>query len=112
MLLDRKTAERSWRNTSIIYTTLQMIRSRISEAQFPLLADDAERTWQLALNRLKSLQTFRLLTFAESEQRLDELLRMKISEPKEAGEAGALGRTCAAQTLRQRKDWRSIRNAI
>ena len=52
------------------------------KAQFPLLADDAERTWQLALNRLKSLQTFRLLTFAESEQRLDELLRLRISEPK------------------------------
>jgi hypothetical protein len=52
------------------------------KAQFPLFADDTERTWQLALNRLKSLQTFRLLTFAESEQRLDELLRVKISEPK------------------------------
>jgi hypothetical protein len=51
------------------------------KAQFPLLGGDAERTWQLALNRLKSLQTFRLLTFAESEQRLDELLRVKISEP-------------------------------
>src|SRR5262249_13217137 len=32
------------------------------KAQFPLLTDDPERTWQLALNRLKSLQTFRLLT--------------------------------------------------
>jgi hypothetical protein len=52
------------------------------KAQFPLLADDADRTWQLALNRLKSLQTFRLLTFAESERCLDELLRVKISEPK------------------------------
>jgi len=52
------------------------------KAQFPLLTDDAEKTWQLALNRLKSLQTFRLLTFAESEQRLDELLSVKISEPK------------------------------
>jgi hypothetical protein len=51
------------------------------KAQFPLLANDAERTWQLALNGLKSLQTFRLLTFAESERRLDELLRLKISEP-------------------------------
>jgi hypothetical protein len=49
--------------------------------QFPVLANDSEKTWQLALNRLKSLQTFRLLTFAESEQRLDELLRVKISEP-------------------------------
>lgn len=52
------------------------------KAQFPLLADEADNTWQLALNRLKSLQTFRLLTFAESERRLDELLRVKISEPK------------------------------
>jgi len=52
------------------------------KAQFPVLAGDAEKTWQLALNRLKSLQTFRLLTFAESERRLDELLRVKISDPK------------------------------
>jgi hypothetical protein len=52
------------------------------KSQFPLLTDDAERTWQLALNRLKSQQTFRLMTFGESEQRLDELLSVKISEPK------------------------------
>ena len=51
------------------------------ETQFSLLADDAERAWQLALNQLNSVQTFRLLTFAESERRLDELLRVKISEP-------------------------------
>ena len=56
------------------------------EAQFPLLADDAEKTWQLAMNRLKSVQTFRVLTFAESERRLDELLSVKISEPKKPGE--------------------------
>jgi len=49
--------------------------------QFPLLADNVERTWQGALVRLKSQQTFRLLTFAESEQRLDELLRLKVFEP-------------------------------
>jgi hypothetical protein len=52
------------------------------KAHFRLLAGDAERMWQLTLNRLKSLQTFRLLTFAESERCLDELLRVKISEPK------------------------------
>ena len=52
------------------------------ETRFPLLADDAERTWQMALNRLKSPQTFRLFTFAESERRIDELLGIKISEPK------------------------------
>src|SRR5262245_44272445 len=50
------------------------------KAQFPLLTDDAERTWQAALNGLKTLQTFRLLTFAESQQRVDELLTLKISE--------------------------------
>jgi hypothetical protein len=51
------------------------------KAQFPLLAHDAERIWQVELNRLKSLQPFHLLTFAESERRLDELLSLKISEP-------------------------------
>jgi hypothetical protein len=51
------------------------------EAQFAFLANDAERAWQLGLRQLKSTQTFRLLTFAESERRLDELLRVKISEP-------------------------------
>ncbi len=50
------------------------------KAQFSMLAGDAERTWQGALNRLKSLQPFRLLTFAESERRLDELLIVNISE--------------------------------
>ena len=51
------------------------------KAQFPLLADNAEGAWQLAVTRLKSLQTFRLLTFAESDRRLDDLLQIKISEP-------------------------------
>lgn len=50
-------------------------------AQFPFLADDTQAAWDLALNRLKSLQTFRLLTFGESERRLEELLRIKVSEP-------------------------------
>ena len=50
------------------------------KAQFPFLLGDAERTWQLALSRLRNLQTYRLLTFAESERRLDELLDVKISE--------------------------------
>jgi hypothetical protein len=49
--------------------------------QFPSLAGDAERTWQAALTRLRSLQPFRLLTFAESQQRLNELLTLKIAEP-------------------------------
>ena len=51
------------------------------EKQFPSLAEDAERSWQVAVNQLKSRQTFRLLTFAESDRRLDELLSVKIFEP-------------------------------
>jgi hypothetical protein len=50
------------------------------EAQFAFLAGDAERTWQLSMKQLKSAQTFRVLTFAESERRLNELLRVKTSE--------------------------------
>jgi len=53
------------------------------KAQFPLLADDAEKRWQLALSGLKTLQTFRLFTFAESERRLEELLQVKISNPNQ-----------------------------
>ena len=48
--------------------------------QFPSLGGDAEQTWQLTLSRLRNLQTYRSFAFAESERRLDELLRLKISE--------------------------------
>lgn len=51
------------------------------KAQFPLFADNAEKVWQLLLTRLKSVQTFRLLTFGESKLRLDDLLQIKVSEP-------------------------------
>jgi hypothetical protein len=51
------------------------------KAKFPLLADNAEGVWHLAVNRLKSARTFRLLTFAESDRRLDDLLQIKVSEP-------------------------------
>src|SRR6059036_2594821 len=50
------------------------------KAQFPFLLGDAERTWQLTLSQLRNLQGYQLLTFAESERRLDELLHVKISE--------------------------------
>jgi hypothetical protein len=50
------------------------------KAQFPFLLGDAERTWQLTLSQLRNLQGYQLLTFAESERRLDELLDVKISE--------------------------------
>jgi hypothetical protein len=50
------------------------------KAHFPIIAGDAEGSWQLTLRRLKDFQTSQLLTFAESERRLDELLRVKISQ--------------------------------
>ena len=50
------------------------------KAHFSVLGGDAEGSWQLALRRLKDFQTSQLLTFAESERRLDELLRVKISQ--------------------------------
>src|ERR1700688_4100702 len=54
------------------------------KAQFPFLLGDAERTWQLTLSQLRNLQGYQLLTFAESERRLDELLDVKISEANKA----------------------------
>jgi hypothetical protein len=50
------------------------------KTQFPSLAGDAEQTWQLTLSRLRNLQPYQLFTFAESERRLDELVRLKVSE--------------------------------
>jgi hypothetical protein len=55
------------------------------KAQFPFLLGDAEQTWQSTLSRLRNLQPYQLLTFAESDRRLDELLRVKISEGDKPG---------------------------
>ena len=58
------------------------------KAQFPLLGEDVEKTWQSAVVRLGDAQSYQLLTFAESEQRLNELLRVKTPDagksPKQA----------------------------
>jgi hypothetical protein len=58
------------------------------KAQFPLLGNDVEKTWQSAVARLGDAQSYQLLTFAESEQRLNELLRIKTPDagksPKQA----------------------------
>ena len=51
------------------------------KARFPSLADNADGVWQLALSRLKNFETFRVLTFAESDRHLDGLLLIRISEP-------------------------------
>ena len=50
------------------------------KAQFPLLGEDVEKTWQSAIARLGDAQSYQLLTFAESEQRLNELLRVKTPD--------------------------------
>ena len=58
------------------------------KAQFPLLGEDVEKKWQSAVSRLGDAQSYELLTFAESEQRLNELLRIKTPDagksPKQA----------------------------
>ena len=50
------------------------------KAQFPLLAGQTEERWHLAITRLSSLHRYQLLTFAQSEQRLGELLLVKLSD--------------------------------
>jgi hypothetical protein len=48
------------------------------KACFPQLRDDVEKKWGSTVARLSEHQTYQLLTFAESERRLDELLQIKI----------------------------------
>ena len=50
------------------------------KACFPQLRDDVEQKWRSTVARLSEHQTYQLLTFAESERRLDELLQIKISD--------------------------------
>jgi hypothetical protein len=50
------------------------------KACFPQLRDDVEKKWRSTVARLSEHQTYQLMTFAESERRLDELLQIKISD--------------------------------
>src|SRR5436305_4632766 len=50
------------------------------KSHFPCFADDAEKAWELALDRVKNFDPNTLLTFVEADRRLDELLHLKISE--------------------------------
>jgi hypothetical protein len=50
------------------------------KASFPQLREDLEKKWRSTVARLREHQTYQLLTFAESERRLDELLQIKISD--------------------------------
>ena len=60
------------------------------KAHFPFLVGDAEGSWQLSLHRLRNFQTYELLTFAESERRLDELLRVNIFQTSKPAKVAAL----------------------
>ena len=68
------------------------------KAQFPLLAGDAEKTWQSALTLASGAQNYQLLTFIESERRLDELLRVKIPNAENSLDLSALARRKASAT--------------
>jgi hypothetical protein len=50
------------------------------KAQFPVLAGGPEKAWRSTVTRLSAAQSYQLLTLAESERRLDELLRVKAPE--------------------------------
>jgi hypothetical protein len=66
------------------------------KARFPLLARDAEKIWQSALTQTSSAQNYQLLTFIESERRLDELLRVKIPNSEKSLDLSGLARKKAA----------------
>src|SRR4029077_12496201 len=51
------------------------------KAQFPTLDGSAEKTWRSSVDRLRATQSYQLLTFAETERRLGELLCVRISDP-------------------------------
>ena len=59
-------------------------------AHFPFLVSDAEGSWQLSLRQLRNFQADQLLTFAESERRLAELLQIKVSEAKKPDKPAGL----------------------
>jgi hypothetical protein len=61
------------------------------KAHFPVLGENAEKTWQWAAARLGNAQSYQLLTFAESEQRLNELLRVKMPDAGKSAQQAQLG---------------------
>ena len=67
------------------------------KAQFPVLNAGAEKTWRSGVVRLGATQSYQLLTFAETERHLDELLRIKVSD------TGHLTKTVQLGDLSQRR---------
>jgi len=67
------------------------------KARFPLLAHNAEKIWQSALTQTSSAQNYQVLTFIESERRLDELLRVTIPKTEKSLDLNGLaGRKASA----------------
>ena len=50
------------------------------KAQFPVLGEDAEKSWRSSVVELNAAQNYQLLSFIETERRLDEMLRAKTLE--------------------------------
>lgn len=50
------------------------------KAEFPAFSSGVEKAWRASVARLSASQSHRLLTFAETSRRLDELLRIGISD--------------------------------
>jgi hypothetical protein len=65
--------------------------------QFPVLNGDVKEIWRSSVAQLGAGQKYHLLTFAETERKLGELLRIKISD------AGVSGKPVALEDLCQRK---------
>jgi hypothetical protein len=76
------------------------------KVRFPQLREDLEKKWRLAVARLGGHQTYQLLTFADSERRLDELLQIKISDGsrnREQQKAVDLGELAGRKASRDEK---------
>jgi hypothetical protein len=79
------------------------------KAQFPLLRGDLKETWRSTVTRLSTTQEYQLLTFAETDHRLSELLRLKIDnqvgaiDPFDFRSGQALNRPLTLNDLLERK---------
>jgi hypothetical protein len=70
------------------------------KAWFPQLRKDLEENWRSTVTRLGGHQTYQLLTFVESERRLDGLLQIRISI---GSHNGATPKTVDLSELARRK---------
>jgi hypothetical protein len=50
------------------------------KTSFPELRQDLEKKWRASMARLSNYETYKLLSFGQSERRLDELLEIKVQK--------------------------------